>query len=260
MKKNNVIFEMNKTTQTYLLIADSHLEDGAKLQEFQTLLEKISCLPLSCGVVFLGDIYELWVALDRYENERHRTFLTWCSGEIKAGREIIFTEGNHEFYLDPCRRKFFTEVTRRDIRRGNVVFTHGDTLNLRDYLYLLMRMGIRNFFTRFLLYLVGPSFGPNLTQRIRLRLKTANMVHKKHFPVDDVKMYLKKLSVRGVRTVFAGHFHAENELNFCGVQMYVLPAFINTGEIGVYTVDPDKYELLPWETALEKLNNTGEKR
>ena len=135
---------MDTKTKTYFMIADAHIAGGEVEQEFFRMLERLSALPPSVAVVFLGDIFELWIALRRYEADLHRRFIRWCETE-KQKRQIIFTEGNHEFFLP---RRLFTRSGRGDIRINDLLFTHGDRINPKDIPYLFFRMGVRNFFTK----------------------------------------------------------------------------------------------------------------
>jgi len=210
------------------------------------MLDEVSLLPSSVGVAFLGDIFELWIGLKRYEDEGHRRFLDWCRAE-SAKREIIFTEGNHEFYLTKCRRNAFSCVSRASVRRGCAVFRHGDCINRKDIPYLLLRMGVRNALTRLLLWLTGPAFGPALTHRVRLGLKTTNMVNKKTFPVSDIQRLLAQAGKDGVTDIFIGHFHDAREIASEGgaVRLHALPAYLNTHIAGLYDMETGAYSSGP---------------
>ena len=43
------------------------------------------------------NIFDLWIALPRYEDEIHTKFIDWCRKQ-KHIRTIGYLEGNHEFY------------------------------------------------------------------------------------------------------------------------------------------------------------------
>ena len=44
------------------------------------------------GILFLGDIFELWIALKGYEMPEHKRFVDWCRSHSK-NMEIGFIEG-----------------------------------------------------------------------------------------------------------------------------------------------------------------------
>lgn len=250
---------MTTLSEQYLLIADSHLSGGKPEEEFFAMLDGIAELPPAVGVVFLGDIFELWFALARYEDESHVRFLAWCAHQ-KEIREVLFTEGNHEFYLAENRAAAFSEVARREIRRGGIVFNHGDRMNRRDVLYTLLRVGVRNAMTRFLLYLTGPAFGPKLTQGVRLSLKGTNSIHKKKFPRRDMKRYLSDAKSRAVHDIFVGHFHDRRDFERDGVRLHALPAFLNSYEIGRCLLSGE-LAVGPWREILAEVRkSTGDLR
>ena len=240
---------MDNIAETYFLIADAHVAGREAEQEFFRLLETLAALPPSVGVVFLGDIFELWIALRKYETEAHHRFESWCT-EQKQKREIIFTEGNHEFFL---RKPVFTRAGRCDIRCGDTLFTHGDRINPRDIPYLFFRMGVRNFFTKSVLYLTGPAFGPKVAENIRLSLKGRKNVHKKNFPEDAIRQMMRNARRNGIRTIILGHFHDGREFELDGIRLYALPAFQNTGIAAVYRVADGEYRSGPWQDIAAEL-------
>ncbi len=237
-----------KKSDRYIFVADSHIIGGEPEKNFFQLLKKAGTLPSSCGIVFLGDIFELWISLRRYENESHIRFREWCQTQ-KEIREIIFCEGNHEFYPAILRKSCFTEISRKDIRRGNLLFTHGDRINRKDIPYLLLRIGLRNPVTRFLLYLTGRAFGPALTHKVRLSLKNKNQLHKKDFPYKWLYRMMDRAGGRGISRIVLGHFHDAKNFERNGVQLYALPSFRNAGEIGILDKN-QQYRCGEWRTLL----------
>ena len=238
--------------QTYFMIADAHIAGGEVEQEFFQMLDRLSALPPSVAVVFLGDIFELWIAFSKYEADLHRRFIQWCQRE-KQKRQILFTEGNHEFFLP---RQLFTRSGRRDIRLGDLLFTHGDRINPKDIPYLFFRMGVRNFFTRSVLYLTGPAFGPKVAENIRLSLKTRKNIYKKDFPEKSIRKMMQKARTRGIRRIFLGHFHDSRDFELDGVRLHALPAFQNTGITGVYDAEQDHFQSGAWDEMLSGLEQT----
>ena len=68
-----------------MVVADAHLNGGDAAGAFSRLLARISELPRSCGAVFLGDIFDLWLALPGYESEEQKQFLKDCGCELAQG-------------------------------------------------------------------------------------------------------------------------------------------------------------------------------
>ena len=228
---------MKNTTsgsEFYVVVADAHLNGGDAAGAFSRLLARISELPRSCGAVFLGDIFDLWLALPGYESEEQKQFLTWCRTE-KERREIFFIEGNHEFYLTQTRKDCFTAVSDSAIRCGGTLFLHGDRINRRDWKYFLLRTSIRNLAVRTLLRLAAPGgFGPGLCWKIRHGLHGTNLSNKKFFPERDAAALLSEVSKQEITHVLSGHFHRRLSLTEGACRLEVLPAYCAGEEIGFF--------------------------
>ncbi|MBO7089265.1 MAG: hypothetical protein J6W70_05105, partial [Lentisphaeria bacterium] len=82
-------------SKRWLMIADAHLTCREPEDEFFRMLDGVSRLPADIGIIFLGDIFDLWIALRGYENDDHRRFLEWCRRE-KERRQIVFLLGGAE--------------------------------------------------------------------------------------------------------------------------------------------------------------------
>ena len=149
--------------------------------------------------------------------------------------EIGFIEGNHEFFVSDTYRTAFSWVTdqKHDLNQ-TIRLVHGDTINRRDWKYLLLRGAIRNFVTKFLLKLFAPTIGPRVSDHIRLSLKTSNMAHKKYLPRADLESCAVQCSAHGITSVTAGHFHAWEQIHTgAGTVVNILPAWDIAGEIAL---------------------------
>ncbi|MBR4717112.1 MAG: metallophosphoesterase [Lentisphaeria bacterium] len=225
-------------SQRWLMIADAHLtciepEDG-----FFRMLDAAARLPGDVGVIFLGDVFDLWIALRGYENAEHRRFLDWCRGE-KMKRKIIFLEGNHEFFVAKTYADAFTYAGEDAYREGDLLWLHGDRINKEDRAYAFLRFILRNRLTRRLLKLAGPTFGPSFAHYVRERLRTTNQAHKRYFPEPQALRFLASCPSGSV--VFAGHFHDRVTKTADGRILEVLPAYASASEIAYY--DPAGPEL-----------------
>lgn len=229
-----------------ILIADAHVSEASDAEEaFFNMLEKIG--KTDCHVVFLGDIFELWVGFDAYESAHHRRFLEWAANEKKK-RNIGFIEGNHEFYIREQHADAFTWVTdfSHYLSDGHVCLMHGDTINEADRLYLLFRMFLRNPITRFLVWIFGPFFGRFLSEKIRLSLKSKNMKHKKVFPEKYICSLAGTMEEEGVDLCVLGHFHSVRHLD----SVCVLPAWTPDGEVGIFNPENNTVQIRNWNKFL----------
>ena len=239
---------VNFWQDSYILIADSHLQGGTEktacfFRMLDTLAER---KPM--GIIFLGDIFELWIALDGYEIPEQKRFAEWCRRH-SAELEIGFIEGNHEFFVSDTHADAFSWITdtQHDLNR-TVRLMHGDTVNRRDWKYLLLRRAIRNGLTKFLLKLFARTIGPGVADRIRLSLKNANMAHKKFLPHAELEKAADQCAARGIASVAAGHFHAWNQFHAPkGTLVSILPAWETAGEIALLGRSGE-VTCLPWES------------
>lgn len=242
----------NVKTQSYFMIADSHIAGDDDAARFFNVLAAAETLPEDVGILFLGDIFELWIALPDYETDRQARFLEWCSRE-RSRREILFIEGNHEFFCTNFRKNSFTEISCKHIRRNTLLFLHGDLINRKDIPYFLLRTGVRNGITRLLMRLTGRAFGPRLSHHIRMSLKTTNMVNKKVLPFHDLDGLMERAGKNGISDIFTGHFHDRKDFEKNGVHLHILPAFSNTEEVGFFDIRTNTYTVQPWQNVMQSL-------
>lgn len=236
--------------ENYVLIADSHLNDEME-SIFFDMLERIRQYR-PAGVIFLGDIFELWIALDGYESDIHFRFLQWCR-EAKEQFEVGFIAGNHEFYLPQRHSDSFTWFDEKEytLEKLGVKFIHGDLLNRADKGYRFLRKFLRNPVTRFLLKITARTIGPKVADRVRVSLKPTNQQHKRFLPMTYLEEYSENAAKRNLRKIFAGHFHQYKELDFrSGIPVTILPAWYTAGEIML--LKPSlKSECGPWQDLLK---------
>ena len=191
-----------------LLITDSHLTERCpQWTVFRSMLEKIS--ESKYDVLFLGDIFDVWIGFPGYETEIHRDFMEWSRRE-KVKRNIWFLEGNHEFFIKQNRSDCFTEVFSRSAVLDNGAFyaEHGDLINYHDHLFTLLRACLRNPLSRFLIKLFGyTGFGTAFSGRIRKDLKNTNMKQKHYFPLQELLETEELLRKKQISSAVMGHFH-----------------------------------------------------
>jgi hypothetical protein len=76
--------ELKTAGNGMLIIADAHVDEAFdNTVDFFDMLVHIA--RTRHDVVFLGDTFDLWIGLRRYENALHRRFMQWCRKEKKNG-------------------------------------------------------------------------------------------------------------------------------------------------------------------------------
>lgn len=231
----------------FILIADSHLPADDSVPQFFEMLDRIAETP--CNIVFLGDIFELWIAYPSYESQIHRKFLDWCRKE-KKNRIIGFIEGNHEFHVTARYADAFTWVTDSSemVCGDSLLLMHGDTINRADVGYRILRLILRDPLFRFLTRLTGPIAGKYLSEKIRLSLKGTNMKHKKEFPEEYLEKLSDELEQKKVSLCVIGHFHRKKSFR----NIRILPAWEPDGEVGIYFPDKREFRIDNWKKLLSK--------
>ena len=197
-------------------------------------------------LIFLGDIFDLWIAIPRYEDNIHARFGAWCRSQ-KSIRSIGFLEGNHEFFLADERLETFTWCRKNAWRRDNsgVLFVHGDQINRKDRIYLLFRKLTKNKITKFILRVLP--HGPALIGSLQLGLNRINNKNRGYVPEDEIKKFAESRFAEGVDTIFVGHYHREYcYRNFESKELYVLPDWCSTQKITIYQEHPKKITMIHW--------------
>ena len=198
-------------------------------------------------LIFLGDIFDLWIALPGYERDIHLDFTAWCR-EQKNQRTIGFVEGNHEFYLSSQRANDFSWCSNGTWRMdgAGIIFAHGDQINRKDKKYLVFKKLVKNNLTKTLLKHL-PS-GPEFADSIKRGLKKTNKKFRKQIPRDEIKFFADRRFAEGINTIFVGHFHQE----YCyqnpdSKKLYTLPDWLSTRKITLYHKNFRKISIQHWK-------------
>ena len=79
------------------LIADSHLGDArSPTGGFFDMLHQ---LPKANMVIFLGDLFKVWLAIPKFWDKHTREILQGFEDLRQSGVEILFVVGNREYFL-----------------------------------------------------------------------------------------------------------------------------------------------------------------
>ncbi len=229
-----------------VIVADSHIYGGAigKSDEFFKMLDHF--LKIRRDIVFLGDVFELWIALNGYEDELHKRFVKWCA-EARTRRSVGFIEGNHEYYVDACRAGAFTWSTEtRKLLDDGTLFAHGDMLNSADWKYRLMRRIFKSRAAKAFMKACAP-IGPSIAERVRVALKGTNMEHRKGLPTSLLEPYAEACGKLGAKRVVIGHFHEKGKhVSKSGVELQIIPSWRDAGIVGTYDRATGALELKKW--------------
>ena len=225
------------------VVADAHLEAGDSLDgEFREMLSHLS--RTSHDVLFLGDIMDLWVGKERYEQGCHREFLQWCRSELPH-RRIYFVEGNHEFFVAGNHAEDFTEAVAGTLMLGRALFQHGHAIQGNPFS-----------FNRLFIPLCKSWFGNLVLTCMPFGCAFANLVKRmlggRHgepvFPRTEVRNWAGRLvaSDHTLATLVVGHFHKAGTLDVGSATCHALPAWKSTGEAALFNPDDNTLTCDNW--------------
>jgi UDP-2,3-diacylglucosamine pyrophosphatase LpxH len=229
-----------------IIITDAHISKASgNHATFFKMLEFFE--DIQQDLIFLGDIFELWVALPGYESDIHHAYIEWCRDQKKY-RTIGFMEGNREYYLAAEKPQAFSwcsaDAWYRD-EAGNL-FVHGDQINRRDKNYLAFRKLLKNRVAQFILNCLP--FGPRLTESFKRRLSHTNTAFRLHLPRDEIKTFADSRFAEGVESIFVGHFHREYAYrNPDSKALYIMPDWFSTQKVTLFDQESQKATYLHWE-------------
>jgi len=238
-----------------ILISDAHINcDGEATDQFFSMLKKISAT--NHDVIFLGDIFELWIALPRYEQEVHLRFLDWCKSE-KQNRSIGYIEGNHEFFLNENYAQCFTWCTT-DLWHDSgsqILFSHGDMVNKYDISYRRFKKATKNSLTKFLAQYMP--LAPQLVKYLKKKLTNQNK-QRGYLPEDMLRDYADETFSESVSSIVLGHFHREFHYQNGINDLYSIPDWMETGKVSIYDNSIKMLKSHHWSEISEALSG-GEK-
>ncbi len=233
-----------------ILVADSHVsvsnQNAAPFFEMLDMLAR-----LDRDLVFMGDIFELWVSLPRYEESIQKRFLRWCKAQ-SARRRIGFVEGNHEFFVAENRSECFSWAVgdRWQDRGEGLLLTHGDQINQRDKNYLRFRKITKNPYARSLARVLP--FGASLVHRLNRGLKKTNKDFRIGLPRPELAAFAEREFADGFKHILVGHFHQEYRYSDGdGRFLQVLPDWFSGQRVSLFDRDQGTLEFLHWQD-LEK--------
>lgn len=235
-----------RTANRLILVTDAHVgADGADPEEFFGMLARLA--EVDGDIVFLGDIFDLWIAFPAYETEVHRRFLAWCRRQ-RATRRVGFMEGNHEFFVavGPAAASF-TWCTDRAVRRqGEVLLVHGDRIDRRDLRHLAFRGLSRSRLARGLLRTLPA--GPRIARAVKRRLDAARTAARAAPPLEAIRRFAARRAAEGSHTILVGHFHHEAAIaaGGDGGALYLLPAWRSGGRISLYEPEGRRVSSRHW--------------
>ena len=218
------------------IVADSHLDEkNAPAEEFVEMLVQ---LENPHTIVFLGDLFKIWLAPPKFWSDLHRQVLLSFQSLKDKGSNVVFIAGNREMLLprkftDNWKKKLpFTHLIHNDwfLNWGNqhFGFIHGDTINYHDRQYLRWKSVSHSLAVETIFQLMPGPVARWVAERIEAMLVETNKEYKVHFPEKEIQEFAESV-LPGVDNYFVGHFHVDREIKVdgCSSVLRVVPDWLS---------------------------------
>ncbi len=231
-------------------IADAHL--GAEPEEReaprrQRLHDFLTSLPGRARALYIvGDLFDFWFEWGSAIPRRHFETLTLLRDLVRAGVEVHYLNGNHDFWLGPFLRDQVGLVTHDGAvtlgTQGHRIWLHhGDGLVGGDLGYRVLKKVIRSDAAIGLYRALHPDFGWWLAHRVSHWSRHS----REDRPPNPDRLWREIGEPRfrdGFDTVMIGHFHQVYERRDGPNTMFVLGDWIDSFtsvrlEDGVFTLE-----------------------
>lgn len=206
------------------IIADSHLGDErAPTDEFFAML---GSLPEARLVVFLGDLFKVWLAIPKFWDDQTRIILKGFQRLRDAGVPILFVVGNRDYFLPSSQ----SAAGRRGLPFDHIVpdacvlswgnirygLAHGDNINRADRRHLKSRWITRSRPFEALFTAMPGGMARSFSLWMEKALAGTNLEMKARLPVEDIRAFAETV-MEGLDGFFVGHFHLDQTLEFEGL-------------------------------------------
>ncbi|MCH8884437.1 MAG: UDP-2,3-diacylglucosamine diphosphatase [SAR324 cluster bacterium] len=205
------------------LIADAHLGDARAAPE--PFLAMLGQLPEARAIVFLGDLFKVWLALPKYWNSDVRAVIEGFRRLREAGSEIVFVVGNREYFLpknpDTAARRglpfdrIIHEAAVMEWAGRRLGLTHGDLVNREDSQYLKWRRFSRGWPMEAAFRALPGAVARRIASRLERSLANPNQESKLSYPLHGLQAFAGE-AMQGLDGYFIGHFHRDEEIRPAG--------------------------------------------
>lgn len=205
-------------------ISDIHLKSMEEERADQLLrfLRKIKMEEKTTHLFLLGDIFDLWLGSKKIFIQKYNSLIQEFKSLKNHGIEIHYFEGNHDIYLKDYWEKelqFFVHENPIYLNLGSLKFKleHGDTIDRRDYAYLIWKWFIHTKGVKFLVRIIPDSWIYSFCEM--LGKKSRKLSKNKRFSLEKLRMKVKmhiqrSLQKKEIDFFVAGHYHVKDDFTF----------------------------------------------
>ena len=167
----------------------------------------------------LGDIFDLWVANQKYFINQYAQIIDEIKKIKKAGIEIYYFEGNHDLHLKKFWQgelgcKVYDAPERLSLHGVNLMLAHGDQIDLDDIGYIRLRKFFRSWPMKIVAHIL-PGF---IVRKIGEAADKKSHGHylrenpNKERIINLIRGYAEKeMAIKPYDYCLTGHFHVRDE-------------------------------------------------
>ncbi|MEO0459707.1 MAG: hypothetical protein AAF219_02600 [Myxococcota bacterium] len=226
------------TGMSHLVIGDGHFRGGEdEMHRWSRLLDRAHADGME-ELSILGDLFELWLALDDVMPRWQHAILEPLHRLRGQGVRLRYAVGNKDYFVEAWNEtaKLFHSVIVDPMSlnspHGPLYLSHGDLVNDEDTQYRAWHSFSRSLPARIVARALPASWLRGVGDRLAKQLEGTNRTHKMYFPERALEARAKELPP-GPATQIYGHFHVYRELHFGEKRVITLP-FLSTENAGVW--------------------------
>lgn len=186
-------------------------------------------------LVVLGDLFQVWVAAERYETAEVRQVLAALRRLRGRGVRLDYIEGNRDFFVadSAYAADFDLVATEVAFAAGGLRYlvVHGDGLNDRDRQYLFWRWLSKSPPARWCMLHLPRGLARRVVGATERRLAGTNFKHKASLPETAIRRYGERRMAEGFDRLLLGHFHEPRTWTVAGGEVHLLDAWFNTRRV-----------------------------
>jgi UDP-2,3-diacylglucosamine pyrophosphatase LpxH len=186
-------------------------------------------------VLFLGDLFHVWIGDRRYADDQIRRLEPVLAGLRSRGVPSVYIEGNRDFFVaaGDYAELFDRVATEHAFTVGETRYlaVHGDGLNDRDWRYLLWRRLSKNSLSRAAVALLPSRLAAAMMHRTERRLAKTNFRHRQSIPEEAIRAYAERRLAEGHDVLVLGHFHAPLRIAVGGGEARIYDAWFHRRQL-----------------------------
>ena len=176
----------------------------------------------------LGDLFEFWMEYDSFVPKEHFRVLAALEALVRAGVEVHYLSGNHDFNLgrffhDQIGLRVHADEIRLELQGKRLLLLHGDGLAASDWKYRIMKRVFRHPLANKAFRLLHPDWGMGLAHATSKASRDQHQNRPRK--MDEYEAASRDLlKAGGLDIVMHGHTHASF------VKEFPEGLYVNSGE------------------------------